>query len=113
MSGEGFADEGGFGHGAGIAINVAGGDSAAHDALGRLQLRTTIDMKVFFLTLLTLVSGMFWFAAGQTPTGTISGQVRDPSEAVVAGARVIATATATAIPRSEERRVGEEGRSRW
>ena len=98
MSGEGFADEGGFGHGAGIAINVAGGDSAAHDSLGRLQMRTTIDMKVFFLALLTLVSGTFWFAAGQTPTGTISGQVRDPSEAVVAGARVIATATATAIP---------------
>ncbi len=54
-------------------------------------------MKVFSLVLLTVMSGSLWFAAGQTPTGTISGQVRDPSGAVVGGAHIIATATATAV----------------
>jgi hypothetical protein len=57
-------------------------------------------MKGYCLALVILAAGEVHFAAGQTPTGTISGQVHDPSDAVIAAAQVIATATDTGITRA-------------
>ena len=57
-------------------------------------------MKAICVALLTFASATLPCAIAQTPTGTISGQVRDPSAAVMAAARVIATATETGTTRT-------------
>jgi Carboxypeptidase regulatory-like domain len=57
-----------------------------------------VGLTFALLSLLTLITGV---AFGQTETGSISGTVTDPSGAIVPGAKIVATNTATNQTRTE------------
>src|SRR5579863_1902942 len=69
--------------------------SAANGTTVRILMRTTF-FRYFVESLLGLALCCS-FASGQTVTGSITGQVTDPSGALVSGATVIAENTATAV----------------
>jgi hypothetical protein len=59
-----------------------------------------VENQRFWLRIAASVLLFAWLLAGQAPIGNISGVVKDPSGAVVAGAQVKATSTTTAAVRT-------------